>query len=163
MGPLEQAQGPRSSLESDLIGRREQDSVASVSPPISPWRKEWATVALRVSRAGGVLFWELFVGVANLSRTFEEEGRTGPPIDTVCTKVFNLLNPGFFMVVLGLILEGWVSVFRARPSRWPSIGVRPSAADKRPAGWDNLSEVQEAKVSLGKELAQVAVTSAKAR
>ena len=116
VGPFEQAQGPRSGLESDLPGRREQDGVASVSPPISPWRKEWVSVASRVRRAGGNLFWELFAGVAILSRTFEEEGwRTGPPIDIVYTKAFNLLDPGFFMVVLGLILEGWVSVLHLGP------------------------------------------------
>ena len=55
--------------------------------------------------------WEPVLGtlcwVAILSRTFEEEGwRTLPPIDIVHTKAFNLLDPGFFMVVLDLILEG---------------------------------------------------------
>ena len=73
VGPFEQAQGPRSGLESDLPGRREQDG-ASVSPPISPWRKEWASVASRVRSAGGNLFWELFAGVAILSHTFEGGG-----------------------------------------------------------------------------------------
>ena len=68
-------------------------------------------MASRVRSAGGNLFWELFAGVAILSRTFKEEGwRTGPPIDIVYTEAFNLLDPGFFMVVLGLVLEGWVSV-----------------------------------------------------
>ena len=74
VGPFEQAQGPRSCLESDLPGRREQDGVASVSPPISPWRKEWVSVVSRVRRAGGNLSWELFAGVAILSRTFERGG-----------------------------------------------------------------------------------------
>ena len=170
VGPFEQAQGPRSGLESDLPGRREQDGVASVSPPISPWRKEWVSVASRVRRAGGNLFWELFAGVAILSRTFEEEGwRTGPPIDTVYTKAFNLLDPGFFMVVLGLILEGWVSVLHlGPPSSSFSVAFNRRAskrisADERPAARDNLSEAQEAKVRLGNELAQVAVTLAKAQ
>ena len=105
-------------------------------------------MASRVRRAGGNLFWELFAGVAILSRTFEEEGwRTGPAIDIVYTKAFNLLDPGFFMVVLGLILEGWVSVLHLGPpsssfsmafNRRASKRIR---ADERPAGWDNLSEV----------------------
>ena len=64
-------------------------------------------MASRVLSAGGNLFWELFAGVAILSRTFKEEGwRTGPPIDIVHTEAFNLLDPGFLMVVLGSILEG---------------------------------------------------------
>ena len=114
VGPFEQAQGSRSGLESDLPGRREQDG-ASVSPPISPGRKEWTSVASRVRSPGGNLFWELFAGVAIVSRTFKEEGwRTGPPIDIVYTKAFNLLDPGFF-VVLGLILDGWVSVLHLGP------------------------------------------------
>ena len=67
------------------------------------------------------------------------------------------------MVVLGLILEGWVSVLHLGPpsssfsmafNRRASKRIR---ADERPAGWDNLSEVQEAEVRLGNELAQVAV------
>ena len=74
VGPCEQARGPRFGLEADRPGRREQDGVASVSLPISPWRKEWATVASCVRSAGGNLFWELFAGVAILSRTFEGEG-----------------------------------------------------------------------------------------
>ena len=69
-----------------------------------------------VRSTGGNLFWELFAGVAILSRTFEDEGwRTGPPIDIVYTEAFNLLDPGFFMVVLGLILEGWVAVLHLGP------------------------------------------------
>ena len=170
VGPFEQAQDPRCCLESDLHGRREQDGVASVTPPISPWRKEWTLVASRVRSAGGNLFWELFAGVAILSRTFKEEGwRTAPPIDIVYTKAFNLLDPGFFMVVLGLILEGWVSVLHLGPpisSFASTVNRRASKrikADQRPAGRDNLSAVQEAKVRIGNELAKVAVTLAKAQ
>ena len=166
VGPFEQAQDPRSGLESDLPGRREQDGVASVSPPISPWRKEWASVASRVRSAGGNLFWELFAGVAILSRTFkEEEWRTGPPIDIVYTKAFNLMDPGFFMVVLGLIFESWVSVLHlGPPSLSFSMAINRLASkrirtDERPAGRDNLSD----KVRIGNELAQVAVTLAKAQ
>ena len=144
----------------------EQDGVAPVSPPISPWRKEWASVASRVHSAGGNLFWELFAGVAILSRTFKREGwRTGPPFDIVYTKAFNLMDPGFFMAVLGLILEGWVSVLHlGPPSSSFSMAINRRAskrirADERPAGRDNLSD----KVRIGNVLAQVAVTLTKAQ
>ena len=73
------------------------------------------------------------------------------------------------MVVLGLILEGWVSVLHLGPpssSFASTVNRRASKrirADERPAGRDNLSEVQEAKVRIGNELAKVAVTLAKAQ
>ena len=165
VGLFEQAQEPRFGLKSDLPGRREQDGVASVSPPISPWRKELASVASHLRSAGGNLFWELFAGVAILSRTFkEEEWRTGPPIDIVYMKAFNLMYPGFFMVVLDLVLEGWVSVLHLGPpslSFSTAINRRASKrirANERLADRENLSGM----VRIGNELAQVTVTLAKA-
>ena len=81
--------------------------------------------------------------MATLSRTFEEEGwRTGPPIDIVYTKAFNLLDPGFFMVVLGLILEGWVSVLHLGSSFSVAFNRRASkriSADERPVVRDNCT------------------------
>ena len=116
MGSCEQAQDPWGGLLTDQPGRRGQDGVRSIMLPISPWRKEWATNASRDRSAGGNLFWVLFAGVAILARTFADEGwSTGPPIDIVYTEAFNLLDPGVFMVVLGLILEGWVSVLHLGP------------------------------------------------
>ena len=105
------------------------------------------------------LFWELFAGEAILSRTFENEGwRTGPPIDIVYTQAFNLLDPGFFMVVLGLILEGWVSVLHLGPPcssvsmAFNGFASQQIKNSERPAGLDNLTEAQVTKVRLGNEL-----------
>ena len=116
VGACEQARAPRCGLEPEP-GRWGRDGVAvSTAPYISPWRKEWANLASRVRRAGGNLFWEVFAGVGILTRAFEEEAwHAGPPIDIMYTEAFNLLDTGFFMVVLGLILEGWVAVLHLGP------------------------------------------------
>ena len=170
VGACEQARAPRCGLEPEP-GRWGRDGVAvSIAPHISPWRKEWANLASRVRRAGGNLFWELFAGVGILTRAFEEEAwHAGPPIDIMYTEAFNLLDPGFFMVVLGLILEGWVAVLHLGPpcssfsmafNRFSSQRIRSS---QFPAGLENLTDAQEAKVRLGNELAQVALSLARAQ
>ena len=69
--------------------------------------EEWTALAARIRRTGGCLFWELFSGEAVLTQAFVNEGwDVGPPIDVAYSKSFDMLEPGFFMLVLGLILEG---------------------------------------------------------
>ena len=57
MGPCEQAQGPWCGLQADQPGRREAGGVRSISPPISPWRKEQAGLSSDVVRAKSSAVW----------------------------------------------------------------------------------------------------------
>ena len=70
------------------------------------WPDEWVQMvdAIRDSEVG--LFWEIFAGRQPFSKAFAGEGWTcAPPIDAAACASFNLLDPRFRAIVIGLILE----------------------------------------------------------
>ena len=86
-----------------------------------PGNGEWAYLAAEIRRGGGTLFWELFSGVAVLTAAFSEEGWVvGPPVDVLTSPSMNLLDPIFCMLVLGLILEGHITVLHGGSETCPT-------------------------------------------
>ena len=130
-------------------------------PSMVPDPEEWAALAATIRRTGGSLFWELFSGMAVLTQAFVDEGwEVGPPIDINDCKAFNLLDPGFFTMILGLILEGHIAVLHLGPpcssfsmafNRFPSQRIRSA---EYPQGLPGLNHVQQEKVDLGNTLAE---------
>ena len=57
------------------------------------------------------VFWEMCAGKAGLIREFLHQGwPCGPPVDIVYNLDFDLMNPLFLAIVLGLIFERLVQV-----------------------------------------------------
>ena len=72
---------------------------------------KWSELASLIRSAPGRVCWELFAGTAGLSHAFANGGwLTAPPEDIVSDPEFDLLNPPFLVLVLGIILEGWIPV-----------------------------------------------------
>ena len=80
------------------------------------------------------VFWEIFSGCAILTQCFRVRGwECGTPVDIADNPDFNVLNPVFFAVLIGLILEGRVALLHVGPpcsslswavNRWPRYAMR---------------------------------------
>ena len=106
-----------------------------LSPSIMPGK--WSELTELIRSSPGKVCWELFAGTAGLSLAFANEGwKTAPPIDIVMEPDFDLLNPLFLVLVLGIILERGsrcsTSDRLARHSVWRSIAssLRPFAVHR---------------------------------
>jgi hypothetical protein len=89
-------------------------------PKPVPWPDEWGVMVEDIRAAGVGLFWELFSGSGELTKSFCEAGWTcGPPLDAALCSSFNLLNPLFLSVCVGVILEGRILLVSLDPPRGP--------------------------------------------
>ena len=71
----------------------------------------WTEIIEEVRASPQRIFWEIFAGCAILtSMLLERNWCCGPPIDVVIDSSFNLLNPAFLSVLLGLVFEGRVAL-----------------------------------------------------
>ena len=139
-----------------------------IPPSIMPGK--WSELTELIRSSPGKVCWELFAGNAGLSLAFANEGwKTAPPIDIVMEPEFDLLNPLFLVLVLGIILEGWISVLHLGPpcssfsmafNRFLSQAIHSAA---HPAGLPGLTPEQQEKVRVGNALAEVALILAKAQ
>ena len=70
------------------------------------WLDSWVRI-IRVIRSATIpVFWDMFSGKADLIREFLRTcWPCGPLVDIVVNPELDLLNPLFFAVVLGLILD----------------------------------------------------------
>ena len=110
------------------------------------------------------LFWEIFSGVGILTQKMREEGwHCAPPLDVLEDESFNLLNPLFVAIVLGLVLEGRFALIHLGPpcssfsmavNRFWSHAMR---SVDWPLGFPGLSLHKQKKVDLGNSLAAVAL------
>ena len=72
-------------------------------------QKKRQTKSVKSSKRQNVkvlLFWEIFSGTAGLTKAFQSQGwQCAPPLDIMFDEAYNLMDPGFVCVVLGLVLE----------------------------------------------------------
>ena len=111
-----------------------------------------------------MIFWEIFSGAAGLTSAFAANGwSVGHPIDILYCPEFDLLNPLFLGLCLGLIFERRIRLLHVGPpcssfsmacNGCPSTMMRSMEC---PDGLPNLSPIRREKVTLGNALAQVAV------
>ena len=116
------------------------------------------------------VFWEMFAGKAGLTREFLRQGwPCGPPVDIVYNPDFDLLNPLFLSVVLGLIFERLVRMLHLGPpcssfsmacNRFPQFAMRDTT---HPEGFASQPPHRKEKVRLGNALAEVAAKLANAQ
>ena len=76
----------------------------------------WSKLIAHVRSFQILLFWEIFAGCAVLIDCMQEQGWTcAAPLDILIHPDFDLLNPMFMAIVLGLILEGRFGVVHLGP------------------------------------------------
>ena len=86
---------------------------------------------------GGRCFWEIFSGAAVLSNAFKQAGwLVAPPIDIQNTPTHDVLNPHFQAIVIGLLLEGRVSLLHLGPPYSSSSTALADACVKLTAAQD---------------------------
>jgi hypothetical protein len=85
-------------------------------PCIVPWPDVWQLLVDEVRCGNTLKFWDIFSGTGQLTKAFSEGGWVcGPPIDVCLSKHFNLLNPLFVAVIVGLVLEGRFQIVSMTP------------------------------------------------
>jgi hypothetical protein len=85
-------------------------------PCVVPWPDVWHFLVDEIRRSSALKFWDLFSGPAQLTRAFSKDGWIcGAPVDVYWSEHFNLLNPLFVAIVVGLILEGRFQLISLSP------------------------------------------------
>ena len=140
------------------------------APRQIPWPPSWSVLVDDFRRSAVPLFWEIFSGTAGLTAAFLAEGwATAPPLDVCLDISFNLLNPLFLAIVVGIISEGRVLLLHlAPPCSSFSVALNSAAASavrsiEFPSGLKELPQYKQDKVKLGNALADVMVTLASAQ
>ena len=92
------------------------------------WPASWLSLVMSVRLLGAMCFWEIFSGVASLTSAFSNAGwSVAPPIDILYCPEFDLLNPLFLGLCLGLIFERRIRMLHvgphARVSPWHVMGA----------------------------------------
>ena len=114
-----------SSVESALLPPQ-----IGYDPRPVPWPPTWSVLVDDFRRAAVPLIWEVFSGTAGFAAAFVAEGwATARPIDVCLDTSFNLLNPLFLAIVVGIISEGRVLLLHlAPPCASFSVALNSAAA-----------------------------------
>ena len=132
-------------------------------PASVPWPQSWVDLVREVRSVQRPSAWELFAGSAVFTEACLNEGlNCGPPVDAADNEDFNLLNPMFVAIIVGLLAAFLVDLLHLAPpcASFSAIlnGAKHSRVRTRdePEGIDGLSSSQEEKVKIGNALAEVA-------
>ena len=80
------------------------------------WPSSWRALISAVRLLNCMCFWEIFSGVAVLTGAFADAGwAVAPPIDILYCTDYDLLNPLFLGVCLGLIFERRIRMLHVGP------------------------------------------------
>ena len=166
----EVAPAPRFNPEIEAINETVRSGAARLHEERPSWLPSWLRLIFIIRNAANPVFWEMFSGKAGLTREFLRQGwPCGPPVDIVYNPDFDLLNPLFLCVVLGLIFERLVRLIHLGPpcssfsmavNRFRSYAMR--SADQ-PEGFDDMPPHRKEKVRLGNALAEVSARLAEAQ
>ena len=81
------------------------------------WPASWTSLICSIRMLTTMCFWEIFSGVAGLTTAFMNNGwACGPPIDIIYCSDYDLLNPLFLGVCLGLLFRASYSNAPCRAS-----------------------------------------------
>ena len=164
------APAPKFNPDIEAINETVRSGAARLHEERPSWLPSWLRLIMIIRSAPYPVFWEMFAGKAGLTREFLRQGwPCGPPVDIVYNPDFDLLNPLFLSIVLGLIFERLVRVLHLGPpcssfsmavNRFKTYAMRSS---DRPEGFDDLPPHREEKVRLGNALAEVSARLAEAQ
>ena len=80
------------------------------------WPASWVSLVMAIRSLTVMCFWEIFSGAAGLTTAFSEAGwSVGPPIDILYCADYDLLNPLFLGICLGLIFERRIRMLHVGP------------------------------------------------
>ena len=147
---------------------------SSLTPPSVPRGPgitgSWSALIAQVRLATTLMFWELFAGTAVLHEAMKDRGWTcAPPIDILFNADYDMMNPLFMAVLIGLILEGRFALIHVGPpcssfswavNRFKHCAMR---SWKYPQGFPNLPPHRKLKVELGNALAYAALSICRAQ
>ena len=162
--PVVAAGRQRTPTSADDLQKLNETTRGSTStlPPTVGWLAPWLVLVTVIRASPRPVFWEIFAGCAVLTSAFLEAGWTcAPPLDILDDEAFDLLNPLFVAIVLGLLLEGRCAMLHLGPpcssfsmavNRFIKHRMRTAAL---PGGLPNLNSRQQEKVRLGNALATV--------
>ena len=157
------------SSHSNLVHVNETIRAASIGDrPRYP--QVWQRLIAHIRSFQVLLFWEIFAGCAVLTECMQERGwQCATLLDTLYHLDFDLLNPFFFSIVMGLIHEGRFALIHVGPpcssfsmavNRFSRYRMRSRAF---PRGLPNLPKHRQEKVDLGNALCDVALQIAQAQ
>ena len=128
------------------------------------WPASWTSLICSIRMLTTMCFWEICSGVAGSTIAFMNNGWAwGPPIDIIYCSDYDLLNPLFLGVCLGLIFERRIRMlYVGPPCSSFSMACNGTAStrmrsEQHPAGLPNLSDLRRENVTLGNALAEIAV------
>ena len=76
-------------------------------PCVVSWPDVWHCLVDEIRSCESKLFWDIFAGTAELTNAFSQNNWfCAPPLDVSFSADYNLLDPLFMAIVIGLILEG---------------------------------------------------------
>ena len=161
---------PKFNEKIEAINETIRGSAANIREERPNWLPTWVTLIAMIRGAIYPVFWEMFAGKAGLTREFLRQGwPCGPPVDVVYNPDFDLLNPFFLTIVLGLIFERLIRVLHLGPpcssfsmacNRFKSYAMRSA---QEPAGFANQIPHRAQKVRLGNALADISAKLAEAQ
>ena len=150
----------------DAAGRDELGTVTeylSSVPASVPWPQSWVDLVRDVRALQRPSAWEIFAGSAVFTEACWNEGlNCGPPVDAADNADFNLLNPLFVAVVVGMLAAVLLDLLHLSPPCASFSAILNGAVHSRvrtreqPEGIDGLSSSQAEKVKVGNALAEVA-------
>ena len=89
---------------------------APTIPTAVPWPDAWFELVKTVRGLEHLPFWEIFAGMAALTQAFRTIGiRCVPPLDVIYSPEFNVLNPQFLAVVVGILASHLVDLAHVAP------------------------------------------------
>ena len=148
---------PRFDPNIEIINETVRSGAAKLHEERPAWLPSWVRLIKTIRGAAAPVFWEIFSGKAGLTRAFnQEDWPCGPPIDILYNPEFDVLNPLFFAVILGLVFERLIRLMHLAPpcssfsmavNRFPMYAMRDA---KHPEGFDNLPPTSEGESQAGK-------------
>ena len=161
---------PRFISNIEAMNETVRSGAATLDRERSAWLPSWRRLIVMIRSSPSPVFWEIFSGRAGLTREFlRQDWPCGPPIDILYNPEYDVLDPLFFCVMLGLIFERLIRVLHLGPpcssfsmavNRFKSYAMRSASC---PAGFENLPPHREEKVRLGNALAEIACKLAEAQ
>ena len=107
---------PKFNADIEAVNETVRSGAVNIGHERPSWLPSWVTLIAIIRGALVPVFWEMFAGKAGLTREFLRQGwPCGPLVDIVYNPDFDLMNPFFLSVVLGLIFERLVRVLHLGP------------------------------------------------
>ena len=92
-------------------------SLMGNTPSVAPgWPDEWTVMVESIRGSPYGLAWEIYAGCQSVTQSLSQRGWIcAPPVDVSYSDWFNLLNPAFVSIVVGIIFEGRITLLVLDP------------------------------------------------